>query len=161
MQCKVTKELHLKEDDARVDYAQRQLLLYVEQPDGSYKGLQTGAFATKNYLSELLEKRSKTIASGIDKLKRGEISSIAYYMELFEMTVADLAARVALPVSKVRKQLVPSGFMRASMDDIRRYVDVFNIPASNLFEVIVPRNKDISLCAQKTANPLFTILEVS
>lgn len=151
----------MKEEEAYVDYDPHQLLLYVERSDGTYGALQTGAFAAKNYLTDYLENRSTTIASGIEKLKNGETSSIAFYMELNWMTVADVAARTELSRAKVRKQCVPAGFAEASIDDLCRYAEVFDITIADFFQVIVPKKNGISLKVKKTVNPLFTIIEIA
>jgi hypothetical protein len=150
----------MKEEDIRVDYPAHQLLLYAERSDGTYAGLQTGAYAARNYLGDFLQQRAGKAASGIEKLEKGEISSIAYYMELFGMTVADVAARAGLPVSKVRKQLLPAGFAGATIGDLRRYAEVFDIPAADFFQVIVPEKDGPLPRRKKTANPFFTILEI-
>jgi hypothetical protein len=151
----------VKENDARVDYDPHQLLLYVEKEDGTYGPLQTGAYAAKNFLGDFLEKRALIISTGIEKLKKGEISPVGYYLEFNGMTVADLAARAAVPLSRVKKHLTTAGFAKASLDVLRRYADVFDIPVANLFQAIVPKNDNISVTMQKTANPLFTILDIN
>lgn len=150
----------MKEKDVYVDYDQHQLLLYVEQDDGTYGGLQTGAFAAKNHLDVFLAFRSKVIASGIEKLKKGEISPVAFHMDLNGMTIADVARRAGISRAKVRKQLIPSGFSTASIDELRRYAEVFNISLADFFQMIVPKKKGISLKKQKTDNPLFTIIDI-
>ena len=151
----------MKEADAHVDYDPHQLLVYVERPDGTYGGLQTGAFAAKNHLDDFLESRANIIASGIEKLKKGEASPIAYYMEINRMTVADVATRAGLSRAKVTKQLVPAGFAVASINDLQRYAEVFDIAIADFFEVIVPRKSGIAIRRQKTTNPLFTVIEIT
>jgi hypothetical protein len=150
----------VKEADAHVDYESHQLLLYVERPDGTYGGLQTGAYAAKNYLDIFLENRANIIASGIEKLKKGEMSAIAFYMELNRMTVADLAARTGFSRAKVRKQLGPAGFATMTINDLRRYAEVFDITIADFFQVTIPRKNGVSVRRQKTANPLFTVIEI-
>ncbi len=150
----------MKEEDAHVDYDLHQLLLYVERPDGTYGSLQTGAFAAKNHLNDFLESREKIITSGIDKLKKGETSPVAFYLELNRMTVADLAARAGFSRAKVRKQLGPSGFATVTINDLHRYAEVFDIAIADFFEVIIPRKNDFSIRRQKTENSLFTITEI-
>jgi hypothetical protein len=151
----------VKENDIQVDYKPHQVLLYVEKNDGSYGPLQTGAFATKNYLSDFIEKRQHIIKDGIDKLKKGEISPVGYYLELYHMTVSDLAARASVSVGSVKKHLTAAGFTKAPLNVIRRYAEVFNIPVANLFQMIVPKNETLSITPQKTVNPYLTFLEIS
>ncbi|MBN1307374.1 MAG: hypothetical protein JXA18_05620 [Chitinispirillaceae bacterium] len=150
----------MKENDARVDYDLHQLLLYVEKEDGTYGPLQTGAFAAKNYLGDYREKHAHIINEGIEKMKKGEISPVGYYLEFFGMTVADLAVRAAVPVGKLKRHLTPVGFAGASLDALRRYAEVFDLPLANLFAVIVPKKEGTIVTAQRTCNPLFTIIEI-
>jgi hypothetical protein len=150
----------MKENDARVDYEPHQLLLYVEKVDGTYGPLQTGAFAAKNYLDDYREKHAHIVNDGIEKMKKGEISAVGYYLELYGMTVADLASRAAVPVGKVKKHLTPAGLAGASLNVLRRYAEVFNLPLVNLFAVIVPKKEGTTVTAKRTSTPLFTIIEI-
>ncbi|MBN1577335.1 MAG: hypothetical protein JW913_12325 [Chitinispirillaceae bacterium] len=151
----------MKENDARVDYDPHQLLLYVEKEDGTYGPLQTGAYAAKNYLGDFIEKRGRIVQDGIEKLKNGQTSPVAHYLQFYSMTTADLAARAAVPLAKVKKHLTPAGFAGASLDTLRRYAEVFDLPLANLFALIVPKKDGITITARKTTNPLFTIIEIS
>jgi len=47
-----TGEAGMKEADAKVEYQEHQMLLYVEKSDGSYGPLQTGSYMSKNYIDD-------------------------------------------------------------------------------------------------------------
>ncbi len=150
----------MKEEDARVDFDQHQLLLYVEKSDGSFGPLQTGAFLVKNYSDDFFEKRRNIETECTDKLRKGEISPVVYYMLLYNMTPADIAARVGISKAKVIKHQTPSGFARASVDEVKRYADVFGVSVATMFQLVVPKEKDMSLASRKTANPYLSVLEI-
>jgi DNA-binding transcriptional regulator YiaG len=150
----------VKEEDARVDYESHQLLLYVEKTDGTYGPLQTGGYMAKNYIDDFFTKRQNLETECIEKLRNGEISTVSYYRQLNNMTAADLAARARISVSKVKKHEMPAGFAKASMEIVRRYAEVFDIPVANLFQIIVRGDDAIGVTARKTANAFLSVMEI-
>jgi hypothetical protein len=150
----------VKEDDVRVDYEPQQLLLYVEKNDGTYGPLQTGGYMAKNYLDDFFLKRRNLEAECIEKLRKGEISTVSYYRQLNNMTAVDLAARVRISVSKVKKHETPAGFAKATLEIVGRYAGVFDIPVANLFQIIVSGEETIGLTARKTANAFLSVMEM-
>lgn len=150
----------MKEDDARVDYEPHQLLFYVEKRDGTYGPLQTGGYMAKNYLDDYFLKRRNREAECIEKLRNGVISAVSYYRQITFMTVAELAARARVSVSKVKKHETPAGFATASCEVIRRYADVFDIPVANLFQIIISAEETISVNARKTQNAFISVMEI-
>jgi hypothetical protein len=150
----------VKENDARVDFDQHQVLLYVEKEDGSYGPLQTGAFLVKNYADDFFQKRQNIETECMDKLRKGEISPVVYYMLLYNMTAADIAARVGISKSKVVKHQTPAGFAKASVETVKRYADVFGVSVASMFLLVVPKEKDLAVAGKKTANPYLSILEI-
>ena len=151
----------MKENDARVESEKHQVLLYVEKSDGSYGPLQTGAYMVANYLDDYLLKIRHIHEECIEKLRKGEISPVVYYMLLNNMTTADVAVRVGISRAKVKKHETPAGFARAPVEVVRRYADVFGISMANMFQVIVPQEKDISIASKKTGNPYLSVMEIS
>jgi hypothetical protein len=150
----------VKEADARVDLDQHQLLLYVEKEDGSYGPLQTGAYLVKNYSDDFFQKRHNIETECIDRLRKGEISPVVYYMLLYNMTAADIAVRVGISKGKVLKHQTPKGFAGASIEIVKRYADVFGVSVANMFQLVVPKEKDLNISSRKTANPFLSVLEI-
>ena len=150
----------MKEADARVDFEDHQLLLYVEKADGSFGPLQTGAYLVKNYSDDFFEKRRKIEAECVDRLRKGEISPVVYYMLLYNMTASDIAARVGISTGKVVKHQTPAGFAAASVDIVKRYADVFGVSAAAMFQLVVPKEKNMAVTSKKTNNPYLSILEI-
>jgi DNA-binding XRE family transcriptional regulator len=151
----------MKEDDAHVDYEPQQLLLYVEKKDGTYGPLKTGGYMAKNYLDDFFLKRQNLETECIEKLRNGEISPVSYYRQFNNMTAVDLAARVRISASKVRMHETPAGFAKATLEIVRRYAEVFDIPVANLFQIIVRGDDAIGVTARKTANVLLSVMEIN
>jgi hypothetical protein len=126
----------MKEKDVFVDYQAQQLVIYAEKSDGSFGPVQTGSYMTKNHITDFLEIVDNLNNSLTEKLKKGEISPIYYYMTIEELTVSELAERVGISKSAVKKHLDPKGFQNINVSKLMRYASVFNIPLANLFQVI-------------------------
>lgn len=150
----------MKEKEARVDYLDHQLVLYVEKKDGSYGPLRTGSYITKNYLDDYWLKRRNLEKEYLGKVTGGEISPIAYYMVLEELTPSELAARVKIPERKVRKHLAPATFGSVTVDELRRYCDVFSVPLSSMLHALVIKGKNVSIREAKTNNPYFSMMKI-
>ena len=152
--------IFVKEQDAIVKNENHQLLLYVEKGDGSYGPLQTGAYLATNYLDDFMEKRKNLEKECIEKLQKGEVSPVGYYLLLNTITASDCAARVRLSVSKVNKHAKPEGFKKATCEMVGRYAEVFGVSVSNLFQLVMVADKEITIAVKKTASPMVSVLEI-
>ena len=141
----------MKEKDGYTNTPEQQVILYVEKDDGNYGPMQTGSYLTGNYLDDYELKRGHLEESLRNKVINGEISPVSYYMILEDLTVHELASRVGLRSSVVKKHLTPSGFGRARVSTLKKYAAVFNIPISSLLQIIMLRQGDQSVS--------YTILE--
>ncbi len=151
----------MKEKDAAVDYKEHQLILYVERKDGSYGPVKTGSYITKNYIDDFWYKRHNLEKEMLEKVRRGEMSPVAYYMTIEELTPSELAARVKLSTRKVKKHMDPTRFGTATLDQLKRYCEVFNVPLANMVQVIVTEKKNLKVYEEKTNNPFFTIIKIA
>ncbi len=151
----------MKEKDASVDYKEHQLVLYVEKKDGSYGPVRTGSYITKNFIDDFWYKRKKLEEEYRGKVRKGETSPIAYYMVLGELTPSELAARVRLSTRKVKKHMTARHFGSITLEQLRRYCEVFNVPLVNMLQAIVTDKKNLQVIEEKTDNPFFTILKIS
>ncbi len=129
----------MKEKDIKVDFREQQIILYAEKEDGSLSPVQTGSYITKNYINDFYEMTAKIHNEMSEKLKAGEISPVFFYMTIEELTVAELASRAGLSKSKVKKHLDLKGFQKASVSDLVKYADAFNINIANFFQIIKTR----------------------
>jgi transcriptional regulator with XRE-family HTH domain len=159
----------MKEKDVFVDCQSHQVVIYAEKSDGSFGPVQTGSYLTKNYISDFHEIADNLNNSLILKLKNGEISPIYYYMTMEELTISELAERVGISKSGVKKHLVPKGFEKVSISELKRYSSVLNIPLANFFQLIhtiedknwnmgyneeIEKSKPTMISQVKTNNPL-------
>jgi hypothetical protein len=126
----------MKEEEVKVDFKEQQLMIYAEKEDGSISPVQTGSYISKQYIGDFHEMTERLNQSLIEKLKKGEISPVYYYMTLEELTVAELASRAGISKKTVKKHLDPKGFQKASVSELSKYSYVFNIPVANLFQII-------------------------
>ena len=72
------------------------------------------------------------IAEISEKVKKGEISPIAYHMAKHLMDVKMLAKYTGLPRWRVKRHLKPQAFRRINHALLERYAKVFNIPVEEL-----------------------------
>ncbi len=151
----------MKEKDAAVDYKECQLILYVEKKDGSYGPVKTGSYISKNYIDDFWYKRHNLEKELLEKVRRGEMSPVAYYMTLEELTPSELAARVKLSARKVKKHMDPGLFGTATLEQLKRYCGVFNVPLANMVQAIVTDKKNLKVYEEKTDNPFFSILKIA
>jgi hypothetical protein len=159
----------MKEKDVLINSESQQFIVYAEKNDGSISPMQTGSYVTENFIADFYELTSNLHKSLIEKLIKGEISPIFFYMTIEELTIAELAARAGISKSRVKKHLDPKGFKKAAVSDLSRYADVFNIPLANLFQVITTKedknwnmgfheetdnSESVQISQAKTDNPL-------
>lgn len=127
----------MKEKDGFIDYPEQQMILYVEKENGEYGPMQTGSFISANYMDDYVYKR-RNLESGLrEQVTKGIISPVRYYMVLEDLTVSELAARTGIRKSRVRKHLIPEKFGKATVGELSRYANVFNIPAANLLQFVM------------------------
>jgi hypothetical protein len=126
----------MKEKDVFVDYKPHQVVIYAEKSDGSFGPVQTGSFMTRDHIDDFHVLTDNLNNSLIEKLKNGEISPIYYYMTIEELTIPELAERVGISKSEVKKHLDPKGFQKIRISKLARYANVLNIPFANMFQLI-------------------------
>jgi hypothetical protein len=150
----------MKEKEAKVDCREHQVVLYVEKKDGSYGSLRTGSYITKNFIDDYWFKRQNLEQEYLAKVMKGEITPVAYYMILEEFTPSELASRVRIPLRRVKKHMAPATFGSVTVDELKRYCDVFGVPLAGILQVTVTGNKSIRITDTKTDNPYFSVTKV-
>lgn len=164
----------MKEKDIYVEYEPQQLIMYVEKDDGSYGALQTGSFPSKEYLDDFWFKKKNLEKELANRLKEGEISPVYYYMLLTEISESELATRVGISNSKVKKHLKPEYFKKIRLDILQRYAEVFDVPVANMLQIILIKQGDefkssfikdeelkgIEIKQEKTKNPLISVTKI-
>ena len=148
----------MKENDARVDFGEHTMALFVEKDDGSYGPIETGSFLAKNYLSEFWQKMKHFHETAFTRVIHNEISPVAYYLIMREMAPADVAARIGVSAAQVKKHMTPRHFGAMKISLALRYAGVFGIPLAALFQIPADPQKTGPLPLKNTHNPYVTTL---
>ncbi len=148
----------MKEKDASFSGGHR-MVLYVERPDASYGPVETGSYMVQTYFDDFSGKRRELAEALRGRLSRGEISPVAYFMELQEMAEADLAERVGVRPRVLRRHLTMDGFMRIEVALLARYAEVFNVAVADLFQ-LVERTGAADVRREQTGNPAVSRLRI-
>jgi hypothetical protein len=125
----------MKEKEGFVDCPEQQLILYVEKDDGTYGPMQTGSYLTKNYIDDYFEKRNRLEVTLREQVKRNEISPVAFYMTLEDLSVAETASRVGISQRKIKKHMSPQHFRKIPASVLDKYAEVFNVTVTALNEL--------------------------
>jgi hypothetical protein len=126
----------MKEKDILLDFKDHQLIMYTEKDNDTYGPVITGAASVHEFLPDLYEKWKRMELTILQKIINGELSLVYYYMMIEELTPFELAKRIGISRSKVEKHFHPKHFEKASLNTVRKYAEVFNIPVANLFQII-------------------------
>ena len=132
----------MKEKEGLVDYPEQQVILYVEKDDGQYEPIQTGSYLSANYMDDYILKRRNLEKELRGQLIAGAISPVRYYLVLEDLTVSELSSRAGIRKSRVAKHLDARKFGMATVEELRRYGAVFNVPIANLLQVVLIENGD-------------------
>ena len=132
----------MKEKDGYVNCPEQQVILYVEKEDGQYGPMQTGSYLSGNYLDDYEIKRYHLEESLRNRVMKGEISIVKYYMVLEDLTLSELAARMNLSKTKVNKHLDPVHYGKAKVETLKKYAEVFNVPLSNMLQIVMLKKGD-------------------
>jgi hypothetical protein len=68
------------------------------------------------------------------ELYAGQLSSVCFFMKYYHMDIKDLAARMKLRKSTVKKHLTPKGFDTIKVEELRRYARIFDISVGDFFQ---------------------------
>jgi len=164
----------MKEKDILSSFKDQQLIYYAEKDDEAIGPVLTASYMAENYLDEFYKIWSKLEKSLLDKLMNREISPIARFMALEELTPQELSSRAGLPRGKVKKHLLHKHFLKATVAELHAYAEVFNIPVANLFQVIETKedgqwnmgfnqeeaeSRPLTISQKKSSNPLVVCTE--
>ncbi len=162
----------MKEKDIKTDFKDHQLILYAEKENQTIGPVQTGSYLAGNYLDEFYHIWGNFEKELFEKQIKQEISPIARYRSLEELSVSELAARASIPKQRVKRHMKYKHFLRAKVEELQRYADVFNVPVANFFQVIstkqdgswnaghnreVAKARSLTISQEKTSNPLLVI----
>lgn len=108
-------------------------LMYAVDNDGKYTGITSAGWEAENIATkQAWDAVDEELAETADKVRKGELSPIAYYMQKNLMEVALLASYVGKWQWQVKRHFNPSVFNKLSADVLAKYASVFNISVDEL-----------------------------
>ncbi|AXT55610.1 hypothetical protein J8L88_16080 [Aquimarina sp. MMG015] len=127
------KKEDVPQDESSLSKANIKEVVYAVDKDGKYgKALSSGWDAKTIALNESLELIEEQLQDTIKKIKSGELSPIAYYMELQRMDVVVLSGYVGLWQWKVKRHLKAKTFRKLNEKTLSKYAEAFEISLEEL-----------------------------
>lgn len=127
----------MKEKEVLVENKEHPLIVYVEKEDKTYGPVISGALASGEHLDDFFYKKRNIEKDLLNRLIKGEITPVFYYMTIFEISVAELAVRVGISRRRVKKHFAPKYFSRIGLSLLGKYAEVFDVPAANMLQVVL------------------------
>lgn len=108
-------------------------LMYATKEDGSYtqvnsEGWEVENMATRQAWEAVLEELQEIEA----RVRKGELSPIAYFMHKHLMELPILARHMGKWQWQIKRHFKPAVFRKLDQDTLNRYARVFNIPVDTL-----------------------------
>lgn len=108
-------------------------LVYAVGKDGKYTGVNSAGWEAENYaMRQAWDAVDEALAETEAKVKEGNLSPIAYYMQKSLMDMALLAKYVGKWKWQVKRHMKPAVFNKLSNSLIEKYAEVFNITPEEL-----------------------------
>jgi hypothetical protein len=108
-------------------------LMYAVDKDGKYTGVNSVGWEAENFaMEQAWEDIDETLEQTIIKVKAGELSPIAYFMQKNLMDLALLARYMGKWQWQVKRHLKPDVFRSLSPAVISKYAGIFNITTDEL-----------------------------
>ncbi|MFD2561946.1 hypothetical protein [Aquimarina rubra] len=127
------KKEDVPQDESCFSHTNMKEVVYAVDKDGKYgKALSSGWDAKTIALNESLELIEEQLRETIQKIKQGELSPIAYYMELQRMDVVVLSGYVGLWQWRVKRHLKAKTFKKLSEKILKKYAEAFEVSLEEL-----------------------------
>jgi hypothetical protein len=108
-------------------------LLYATDKDGKYTGVNSAGWDAENFaLRQAWNDVEETLAETEQKVKVGELSPVAYFMQKSLMDIGILSSYVGKWKWQVKQHFKPSVFRKLDDKMLRKYAEVFNITVEEL-----------------------------
>jgi hypothetical protein len=109
------------------------VVTYATDEDGRYVKVGSRGWEPVNVANDLAwQQISETIRETVDRINRGELSLLAFYMVLNQMDAAMLARYTGFFKWRVKRHLKPGVFAGLSPAVKAKYADLFKISAAEL-----------------------------
>ena len=127
----------MKEDEVIKDFKKQKFILFAEKNDGSYGEVEGGSYLIENELDDFWFKKRHLEKTMREKLVNAEFSPVYYYMMLEDLTVSELASRAGIRQCKVKKHIKSDYFKKVTVEELKKYAQVFDVELSNFFQIIL------------------------
>ena len=108
-------------------------LMYATDKDGKYTGVNSAGWEAENFaLRQAWDEVETTLAETEEKVKAGELSPIAWYMQKMLMDITLLSIYVCKWEWQVKRHMKPSVFKSLKPETLQKYASVFNITVDEL-----------------------------
>lgn len=127
------KKEEVPQDESCFSHTDMKEVVYAVDKDGKYgKALSSGWEAKTIALNESLDLIEEQLQETIQKIKEGELSPIAFYMESQRMDVVVLSGYVDIWQWKVKRHLKAKTFKKLSDKTLKKYAEAFEISLEEL-----------------------------
>jgi hypothetical protein len=87
-------------------------------------------------ISEYYEQREKEFMRLHGRLFAGELSPVGFFIELQRLSPQEVAARMRLRPSVVKRHSTPAGFESVPVETLRRYARLFDVAVADFFQFV-------------------------
>ncbi|MBW1297163.1 hypothetical protein [Aquimarina litoralis] len=127
------KKEEVPQDESSLSKANIKEVVYAVDKDGKYgKALSSGWEAKTIALNESLDLIEEQLQETIQKIKEGELSPIAFYMESQRMDVVVLSGYVGIWQWRVKRHLKAKIFKKLGEKTLKKYAEAFEISLEEL-----------------------------
>jgi len=127
------KKEEVPQDESCFSHTNMKEIVYAVDEEGKYgKALSSGWEAKTIALNESLELIEEQLQETIQKIKKGELSPVAYYMEIQRMDISILSDYVGFWQWRVKRHLKASTFKKLKEKTLKKYAKAFEISITEL-----------------------------
>jgi hypothetical protein len=111
------------------------LVMYDAGPDGKCSpGLRKSDMDAE--IEVFYQQREREFARLHTRLFAGELSPVGFFIELQRLSPEEVAARMRLRPSVVKRHSTPKGFESVPIETLRRYARLFDVAVADFFQFV-------------------------